>query len=121
MNRGWAIGVAVALIAGVATLVLIDPVHNPLGPEARAMRQLRDASIREPEVLFLRASPQDSSVVCGLARVGAPDGEPRHAYFVSTPDRVIVGRAGNAAVQQALGRHCRGMFPAAAQAANGGA
>lgn len=118
MNRAWAIGVAVALAGGLAALILIDPARSPLSPEARAMHQLRDASIRQPEVRFLRPSPSDDGVVCGLAQVGGSGGGPREAYFVSTREHIIVGRIDNRAVRQAIGRHCRGVFPSVAQAAS---
>lgn len=120
MNRAWAIGVAVALAGGLAALILIDPAHSPLSPEARAMRQLREASIREPEVQFLRPSPVDDRVICGLAQVDDASGRPGSAYFVSTHERIVVGRTDSPAVRQAMTQHCRGVFPWSAQTASDG-
>lgn len=75
------------------------------------MEQLRAASIREPEVAFVRASPGDPEVVCGLVVVRGQDAASENGAFVSTPERVIVGRFSNPALQQALDRHCDSMFP----------
>lgn len=111
MNRIWAVGVGLAVLIGLAAVILADPSRRLQSPEARAMRQLQDASIRRPQVQFLRVSPTDDAVVCGLARVGETGGRPREALFVSTPQRVIIGRSGNPALEQAMDRYCRGVFP----------
>lgn len=114
MNRAWVVGIGLAVLAGLAVVILADPTRRPLSPEARAMRQLQDASIRRPQVQFLRVSPRDDTVVCGLAIVGEPGATPREALFVSTRQRVVIGRSGNPALQQALDRYCRGVFNTAA-------
>jgi hypothetical protein len=110
LNRAWIIGVGLVGLVGLAILVLVRPVPASPDPEARAMRQLRDASIRPVEVQFLRASPRDPDVVCGLAVVQRQDQGPEQAWFVSTPSRVILGREGNPAVIAARDRYCRGVF-----------
>lgn len=111
MNRAWIIGVGLAGLVGLAILMLARPVPASPEPEARAMQQLRDASIRPAEVQFLRVSPRHPEVVCGLAVVGRQGQGPDEAWFISTPSRVIIGRAGNPAVVAARDRYCRGMFP----------
>jgi hypothetical protein len=42
--------------------------------------------------------------------VRGQNGAAENGAFVSTPRRVVVGRFGNPALQQALDRHCAGMF-----------
>ena len=111
MNRAWIFGVGLAILVGLAVIVLVDPVRGPLAPEARAMRQLEDASIRPTEVRFLRASAYDPQVICGQAVVSRQGGGSHQAYFVSTPRSVIIGRVENPALQAAQTRYCRGMFP----------
>ncbi len=111
MNRAWIFGVGLAILVGLAVIVLVDPVRRPQAPEARAMRQLEDASIRPTEVRFLRASAHDPQVVCGQAVVPRQGGGSHEAYFVSTPRNVIIGRIENPALQAAQTRYCRGMFP----------
>lgn len=115
MTRAWAIAVGLSVVIGVVAIVLARPTRTPQSPEARAIEQLRDASIREPEVAFVRASPGDAQVVCGLVVVRGQKGTTENGAFVSTPQRVIVGRFSNPALQQALDRHCAGMFPAQVQ------
>ena len=111
MNRAWAVGIGLAVVVGLTIVILADPTRRPVDPEGRAMRQLQDASIRQPQVQFLRVSPVDDTVVCGLARVGDPSSASSDALFVSTPQRAIIGRPGNPAVQRAMSRYCRGVFP----------
>ena len=109
MNRVWAIGVGLAVLVGLVVLVLVNPARPSLSAEERAMRQLQDASIRRTQVLFLRVSTEDEAVVCGLASSdGASD-----VRFVSLPERMIIGRRDNPAVQAAADRYCRNAFPSA--------
>lgn len=106
MNRAWTIGVGLAILVGLAVVALVKPVHPGVTPEARAMRQLRDASIRSTEVLLLRVSTEDERVVCGLAS----SQDASEIWFVSTPERMIIGRRDNPAVQDAAGQYCRNAF-----------
>lgn len=110
MNRAWAVGVSLAVLIGLTVLVVARPTATPLRPEDRAMRQLEDASIRPTQVRYLRVSPREPSVVCGLLIVEDPRSQAGEARFVSTPERIVVGRADNPTVQTAVDRHCHGVF-----------
>lgn|GEM_PF-1684142 len=111
MNRAWALGVGFAILIGLTVVVLARPGHVQPSPEARAMRQLRDASIRPTQVRYLRSSPDDPTVMCGLLVVQDPRSQSGDVLFVSTPQRVVVGRVDNPSLQRALNQYCRGTFP----------
>jgi len=111
VNRLWAIGVGLVILTGLTILVIARPVQLQPDPEARAMEQLRYASIRPAEVLFLRTSSRDPNVVCGRAVIGPASPDRHEADFVSLPARMTIGRVGHPAVFEAQTRYCPGMFP----------
>lgn len=109
MSRPWALAVVLAGLAALG-LFMLGPGRAVADPETRALRQLGDAFLREPEVLYLRASVRDPQVICGMARRTGERSAAPDVYFVAFPDRLVTARlyrgTSDPGYGAAAGEHC---------------